>query len=131
MSDSDQENNQADCQVQYQVPSLLHHILLNVVGMKKIQVNKLANQGINTVEYMILIGQEDILSIFKTHTDPLTAMMKSKLKAFMEWIQYQEQIYGASQYNMEDFDENECATWQRCVNIKRKHEQIRLARKMH
>jgi len=36
-------------------------------------------------------------------------MMKSKLKAFMVWVQYQEQI-----------DENECATWQRHVNIERK-----------
>jgi len=121
MSDSDQEDTQAE-QVQYQVPSLLHHILLNVVGMKQIQVNKLADQGINTVEDMTLIGQEDILSIFRTRTDALTAMMKSKLKAFMEWIQYQEQIHGAGHYKLEDFDENECATWQRRVNIKRKHE---------
>jgi len=120
MANQVQANNQN--QMQDKGPSpILPNILKNVVGLNDEQLGKLTEQGINTVDDMILIGQQDILAVFKG-PEKLTAMVKSKLKAFIEWIQYQEQIHGADKYDLKDFNNQACADWQRCVNNKRKSE---------
>jgi len=120
MANQVQANNQN--QMQDKGPSpILPNILKNVVGLNDEQLGKLTEQGINTVDDMILIGQRDILAVFKG-PEKLTAMVKSKLKAFIEWIQYQEQIHGADKYELKDFDNQVFADWQRHVNNKRKSE---------
>ena len=59
MANQVQANNQN--QMQDKGPSpILPNILKNVVGLNDEQLGKLTEQGINTVDDMILIGQQDI-----------------------------------------------------------------------
>jgi len=97
-------------------------VLRDIVGLTQVQVNRMEIQGIESVEDMILIGQEDTLDIFDAAAHRLTAMVKSRLKAFMGWAQYQEQLHGPGNYNLADFDDEECGRWQRQLNNKRKHD---------
>ena len=97
-------------------------VLRNIVGLNQAQVNWLTAQGIASVEDMILIGQDDILEIFDTQAHRLTAMVKSKMKAFMGWAQYQEQLHGAGNYDLAEFTQDECGKWQRQLNNKRKND---------
>ncbi len=40
----------------------------------------------------------------------------------MGWAQYQGQLHGAGNYNLADFDNEECGRWPRQLNNKRKND---------
>ncbi len=88
------EAEDVDMEEQEEAPEF-DDVLRDIVGLTQAQVNRMEIQGIESVEDTILIGQEDTLDIFDPAGHQLTAMVKSKLKAFMGWAQYQEQLHGA------------------------------------
>ena len=92
------------------------NILRDVIGMSTTQINRLQQEGINSVNDMLLVGEEDVLASNSTGNSKLTAMVKSRLRALIAWGQ---QLNPLGEIDITLFDDIVCAEWQQRLNQKR------------
>ncbi len=103
----------------------MHDVLSQVVGLSDHQINALSNEDVVTLRDLVLIEQDDLLALFNEDDDTLRLRVKqqSRLKAFMEWALYQEQVKGVQNIRdiVQEFNIQICEEWQRQLSTKRKH----------
>ena len=91
------------------------NILRDVIGMSTTQINRLQQEGINSVNDMLLVGEEDVLASNSTGNSKLTAMVKSRLRALIAWGQ---QLNPLGEIDITLFDDIVCTEWQHRLNQK-------------